>query len=267
MMINKETKEWAPVPRFLDAVQLTKDVTAITDAARGKNFSNFMMAMALLKNYHPFRGPKGLTLSALFKKFDKTWALTKKSTVKYGRTSPDRKIDDAMKRRQDPWNFLFIAGMWFQDLFNYDFRRTEMCIIPYATQQGEISFCAYNTGIGWRKIIENMYKNATVAQWYRTHGKHDIYAKGRPVDLQNYEHSLVIDEEDAARVRAKEHDIPMTAAEEDKIRRRKANEEAAKVRAIYEEMVLKKAQPSVVQIGSVQQIKTATGPALTSLAN
>ncbi|MGB6459847.1 MAG: radical SAM protein, partial [Candidatus Acidiferrum sp.] len=133
LMINKETKEWAPVPRFLDATQLTKDVTAITDAARGKNFSNFMMAMALLKNYHPFRGPKGLTLSALFKKFDKTWALTKKASVKYGRTSPDRKIDDAMKRRQDPWNFLFIAGMWFQDLFNYDFRRTEMCIIPYAT--------------------------------------------------------------------------------------------------------------------------------------
>jgi len=51
-------------------------------------------------------------------------------------------------------NFLFIAGMWFQDLFNYDFRRTEMCIIPYATQQGEISFCAYNTGVGWRQIIE-----------------------------------------------------------------------------------------------------------------
>jgi len=47
LMINKETKEWAPVPRFLDAEQLTKDVTAITDAARGKNFSNFMMAMAL----------------------------------------------------------------------------------------------------------------------------------------------------------------------------------------------------------------------------
>jgi len=23
-MINKETKEWAPVPRFLDAVQLTE---------------------------------------------------------------------------------------------------------------------------------------------------------------------------------------------------------------------------------------------------
>ena len=258
IMINKETKEWAPVPRFLDAQQLTKDVTDITDAARGKGFSNFMMALALLKNYHPFQGPKGLKLWDLFKKFDKTWALTKRSTTKYGRTSPDRDFNDAMKRRQtDPWNFLFIAGMWFQDLFNYDFRRTEMCIIPYATQQGEISFCAYNTGIGWRKIIENMHKNATVAEWYKTHGKHQIYAKGKSVDLQSFEHSLVIDAEDAARVRHLEHDIPLTAAEEDRARRKKAFEEQAKVRAIYEELVLKKPQTPVVQIGTVQDIANA----------
>src|SRR5689334_16927943 len=258
LMINKETKAWAPVPRFLDAQQLVRDVTAITDAARGKTFSNFMMALALLKNYKPFEGPEGLTLYDLFKKFDKTWALTKDSEKKYGKTSPDRTYEDAMKRRQtDPWNFLFIAGMWFQDLFNYDFRRTEMCIIPYATQQGEISFCAYNTGIGWRKIIENMHKNATVAEWYRTHGKHEIYAKGKKVDLNTYEHSLKIDADDAARVRHLEHDIPQTAAEEDRARRKRAYEEQAKVRAIYEELVLKKAQPTVVQIGSVQDIAKA----------
>ncbi|GAC1619943.1 MAG: hypothetical protein NVS9B13_09780 [Candidatus Acidiferrum sp.] len=258
LMINKETKEWAPVPRFLDAVQLTKDVTDITDAARGKNFSNFMMAMALLKNYKPFQGPKGLKLYDLFKKFDKTWALTRNSEKKYGKTSPDRKFDDAMKRRQDPWNFLFIAGMWFQDLFNYDFRRTEMCIIPYATQQGEISFCAYNTGVGWRQIIENMHKNATVAEWYKNHGKHEIYAKGKAVNLDTFEHSLVIDANDAARVRHLEHDIPLTAAEEDRARRKKAFEEQAKVRAIYEELVLKKTPTTVVQIGTVNDIAQAT---------
>jgi len=191
--------------------------------------------MALLKNYHPFRGPKGLKLYDLFKKFDKTWALTKKSETKYGRTSPERTYEDAMKRRQsDPWNFLFIAGMWFQDLFNYDFRRTEMCIIPYATQQGEISFCAYNTGVGWRQIIENMHKNATVAEWYKNHGKHEIYAKGKNVSLESYEHSLKIDAEDAARVRHLEHDVPLTAAEEERARRKKAYEEQAKVRAIYD---------------------------------
>ena len=102
-----------------------------------------------------------------------------------------------------------------------------------------------------------MYKNATVAQWYKTHGKHDIFAKGKSVDLQSYEHSLRIDADDAARVRHLEHDIPLTAAEEDRARRRKANEEAAKVRRIYEELVLKKPTEAVVQIGSIQQIQMA----------
>jgi len=54
-----------------------------------------------------------------------------------------------------------------------------------------------------------------------------------------------------------EHDIPVTAAEEDRARRKKAYEEQAKVRAIYEELVLKKPQPTVVQIGTVSDIAKA----------
>ena len=38
VMIHKQTKAWAPVTRFLDGPQLMKDVTAITDAARGTTF-------------------------------------------------------------------------------------------------------------------------------------------------------------------------------------------------------------------------------------
>ena len=250
LMINKETKEWAPVPQFLDIPQLVKDMQGITDSARGKVFSNFMMGLALLKNYQPFRAPKSLALIDLLKKFDKSFALTGEARArkKYGASDPHRTYEDALKRRSDPWNFLFIAGMWFQDLFNYDFRRTEMCIIPYATQQGEISFCAYNTGIGWRKILENMYKNATVAEWYKTHGKHQIYAKGKSVELNSAAHSLYVNTEDAARVRAKEHDIPITAAEEER-QRRKTAWEAQQARQFYEEVVLKKPKAELVQIG------------------
>jgi len=267
-MINKETKEWAPVPRFLNIPRLMEDIKHINDTARSKKFSNVMMGLALLRNYRPFEAPKSLALIDIMKKFDKTFALSggkKKQREEYGGVGPERTLEDAKKRRQDPWNFLFVAGMWFQDLFNYDFRRTEMCIIPYGTQEGEISFCAYNTGIGWRKIIENMYKNATVAQWYKTHGKHQIYAAGRKVDLNNYEHSLKIDAEDAARHRERDHDnVPMTAAEEDRMRR-KAAMQAAEVRRIYEDLVLKKPAAPVVQIGSVEAIKTATPQAVTSL--
>src|SRR5262249_31475194 len=86
---------------------------------------------------------------------------------------------------------------------------------------------------------------------------HEIYAKGKNVNLATYEHSLKIDADDAARVRHLEHDIPLTAAEEERARRKKAYEEQAKVRAIYEELVLKKPQPTVVQIGTVQDIAKA----------
>ena len=99
-------------------------------------------------------------------------------------------MDDIKKRRQDRWNFLFIAGMWFQDLFNYDFRRTEQCIIPYATQEGEISFCAYNTGVGWRNIIEKMHMTATLTKWYEEHGRHEIFAGGKKVGMAEQGHKL-----------------------------------------------------------------------------
>jgi tetraether lipid synthase len=256
LMINKENKEWAPVPQFLNIPGLVNDMRKITDAGRGKWFSNFMMGLALLKNYNPFGAPPSLALVDILKKFDKSFALTgeKRADKVYGASNPNRTLEDTMKRRSDPWNFLFIAGMWFQDLFNYDFRRTEMCIIPYATQQGEISFCAYNTGIGWRNIIENMHKNATVAEWYKTHGKHEIYAAGKEVKLGDFNHSLTINAEDAARVREREHDIPMTAAEEERARR-KAEYQARQARAVYEELVLKKPKADLVQIGSAKETK------------
>jgi acylphosphatase len=244
-----------PVTAFLKGDQLAKDIAKVNDAARGKFLTVFGMALCLMKNYDPYQSPTHFKLYDLLKKFDKNYNVTGRN---YGKVGGDRTIDDVMKRRtNDRWNFLFIAGMWFQDLFNYDFRRTEMCIIPYATQQGEISFCAYNTGVGWRQIIENMHKNATVAEWYKNHGKHEIYAKGKSVNLESFEHSLKIDSEDAARVRHLEHDVPLTAAEEDRARRKKAYEEQAKVRAIYEELVLKKPQPAVVQIGTVSDIAKA----------
>ncbi|MGH9400666.1 MAG: radical SAM protein, partial [Terriglobia bacterium] len=255
LMINKENGEWAPVPEFLNVPGLIHDMQMITDAGRGRTMSNVMMGLALLKNYTPSKAPKSLALADILKKFDKSFALRGEEKTKkiYGDSSLNRTFEETQKRRADPWNFLFIAGMWFQDLFNYDFRRTEMCIIPYATQQGEISFCAYNTGIGWRKIIENMHKNATVAEWYKTHGKHEIYARGKSVGLENYEHSLRVNSEDAARMREHEHDVPMTAADEERARR-KAAYEAKQVKELYEELVLKKPAAELVTIGNAKPV-------------
>jgi 7,8-dihydro-6-hydroxymethylpterin dimethyltransferase len=244
VMVNKETKEMSPVPQFLNIQGLVTDMQHITDTNRGKWFSNFMMGLALLKNYDPYGAPASFNLGAMLKKFDKSFGLSGKD---YGKVSGDRTMEDIEKRRQDPWNFLFIAGMWFQDLFNYDFRRTEMCIIPYGTQEGEISFCAYNTGIGWRNIIEHMHQNATVAQWYKDHGRHEVFARGKEVELGDKSHNLILNEVDLARPNKPEMEGPKTAAEEMQM-----------MRKLYNQMVLEKNQikgENLVQIGGVKKSK------------
>jgi uncharacterized radical SAM superfamily Fe-S cluster-containing enzyme len=186
LMINKTTKEMAPVAEFIDVPQFVQDIRKVTDSGRKPWLSNLQMGLALLKNYDPYKAPRSFDLLALLRKFDKSFGLSGKN---YGK---------GVARRNDPWNFLFVAGMWFQDLFNYDFRRTERCIIPYATQEGEISFCAYNTGIGWRNIIEKMHMTATLTKWYEERGRHEIFAGGKQVDLDSNEHSLVLDPEAVA---------------------------------------------------------------------
>jgi uncharacterized radical SAM superfamily Fe-S cluster-containing enzyme len=192
VMCDKETREYVPVTAFLNGDRLARDVAKINDAARGKWLSIFGMALAVMRNYDPFRSPRYFTLRALLQKFDKTFGATGRS---YGKVGADRTMDDIEQRRADRWNFLLIAGMWFQDLFNYDFRRTEQCIIPYATQEGEISFCAYNTGIGWRNIVEKMHMTATLHKWYEQKGRHEIFAGGKAVPLTSTHHRLVLNEE------------------------------------------------------------------------
>ncbi|MGA8764400.1 MAG: hypothetical protein WB562_16150, partial [Candidatus Sulfotelmatobacter sp.] len=192
VMIDKETKEAVPVTAFLKGDQLAKEIALVNDASRGKFLTVFGMALCLMKNYDPYQAPTHFKLIDLLRKFDKNYNATGKN---YGKVGPDRTIDDIMKRRQDRWNFLFIAGMWFQDLFNYDFRRTEQCIIPYATQEGEISFCAYNTGVGWRNIIEKMNMTATLTKWYDEHGRHEIFAGGKKVKMEDATHTLNLRDE------------------------------------------------------------------------
>jgi len=191
LMIDKETKEAVPVTAFLNADRLAKDVAKINDAARGKFLSILGVSLALLRNYDPRKSPKHFKIADLLAKFDKCFGATGKS---YGKVTSDRTMADIQQRRADRWNFLFIASMWFQDLFNYDFRRTEQCIIPYATQEGEISFCAYNTGVGWRNIIEKMHMTSTLTKWYEEHGRHEIFAGGKKVGIEQAKPSLAVNQ-------------------------------------------------------------------------
>jgi uncharacterized radical SAM superfamily Fe-S cluster-containing enzyme len=241
MMIDKETKEAVPVTAFLNADRLAKDIAKLNDAARGKFLSLLGITLALLRNYNPVKSPTHMRIMDLLKKFDKFFRLNQ-TQLRLG--EGDRTMADIEQRRADRWNFLFIAGMWFQDLFNYDFRRTEQCIIPYATQEGEISFCAYNTGVGWRNIIEKMHMTSTLTKWYEEHGRHEIFAGGKKVGMGDAQHTLVLNQE---HVMASANDtldklgIAKNAREE-KLKARdtkiKQDAENAKMARLYREHVL-----------------------------
>ncbi|HEY7955450.1 MAG TPA: radical SAM protein [Polyangia bacterium] len=172
LMVNKRTHQMVPLTQFLDIEGLLEDIGVITDGNQGKSMTVAQLGVALLKNYKPDEAPPGYGFNEMMKQ------LLSQSGAR-GQAIGEYETD----AHEFEWRVLFVAGMWFQDLFNYDFRRTEMCIIPYGTQMGEISFCAYNTGVGWRNIVEKMLANATVAEWYRQHGRHPVYAKGEALEL------------------------------------------------------------------------------------
>ena len=170
-MVSKKTKQWAPLSAFVNVERVLEGRRGHRRRRRAAAADeDLQTALSLLRNYSPTQRAEGFRLIDLLKKFDKQSG---------GQLGGRFGACDDGDRKQDEWLLLFVAGMWFQDLWTYDFRRTEMCIIPYATQMGEISFCAYNTGVGWRQIVENMHQNATVAEWYKEHGKHAVYANPR----------------------------------------------------------------------------------------
>ncbi|MBL8740639.1 MAG: radical SAM protein [Myxococcales bacterium] len=182
LFVNKKTKQMVPLIDFLDLEGVLADMRTIFDAGRGKAGTVAQLVSSILRHYKPEKAPPGFTIETLIKQF-------------LSQMGARHKENDA---HEFEWRVLFVAGMWFQDLFNYDFRRTEMCIIPYGTQMGEISFCAYNTGAGWRNVIEKMKANATVAEWYQRYGRHPVHAKNRDLSLPSYENPITVAEHELA---------------------------------------------------------------------
>jgi hypothetical protein len=196
LFVNKKTKQMVPLLDFLDVEGILRDMRAIVEAGRGKAWAKAQLVTTILRHYRPEKAPPNFNMKTLLKQF-----MSQTGAAHAGEA-------DAA---QYEWRVLFVAGMWFQDLFNYDFRRTEMCIIPYGTQMGEISFCAFNTGVGWRNIIEKMKANASVAEWYKTHGRHPVYAKNKDLPLPEFPNPLTVTEHELAKVerRTKTKHLPI----------------------------------------------------------
>lgn len=143
MVVNKRTNEFKSLFEFFNYEQFVKDVTIITDTARSKKLVYAQLGMAIMRNFNTEKAPQGFPISQIINLFKPT------------SSDIDTRIQDLKTVEpsdlSDDWRVLCIEAMWYQDLFNYDRKRTEMCVAPYGTKRGEISYCAYNAGIVCRQ--------------------------------------------------------------------------------------------------------------------
>jgi len=88
-----------------------------------------------------------------------------------------------------------------------------------------------------------MQQNATVEKWYEDHGRHEIFDRGKEVELADKAHDMVLNPIDLTRPNKPEMEGPKTA-----------HEEAVLMRKLYQEIVLKK-QIDIKEADKPVQIK------------
>jgi 7,8-dihydro-6-hydroxymethylpterin dimethyltransferase len=173
LLVNTYSREAIPVPAFFDLEQFMGDVVEITDSGRESAATKTLVWLSILRNFHQRRAPRGFGLADLRRVVEECF---------YRIAGSSEHWSDEANAKDGPWRLMIFNGMWFQDTFNYDFSGICNSTTPVAITQGEISFCAYYGG-GWRKVVEHQSRTVKLAEWHRTHGRHEIYANGKKVDL------------------------------------------------------------------------------------
>lgn len=175
VLIDSRTKKIVPVASFFDVERFMRDIVEIADLGNRPLITKTMIAASLLRNLDRNKAPADFGVAQLRDMFADCF-------YRVAGSGPDwSKRAYSYKGR---WRLVMVSAMHFQDSYNYDLATISDSAIPMATQEGEISFCAYNGG-RWRKIVEHLHQTATVREWNRTHSRHRIYANGKQVDLES----------------------------------------------------------------------------------
>jgi len=108
--------------------------------------------------------------------------------------------------------------------------------------------------VGWRNIVEKMHMTATLTKWYEEHGRHEIIAGGKPVNLPSKDHTLVLRADDVNH--GLQHDldklgIAKTAREEKKRARDKQLKDAEMMKMYREHVLGEKPQTDVVPLTAI----------------
>ncbi|MCC7460792.1 MAG: radical SAM protein [Proteobacteria bacterium] len=147
-----EKKEVRSLTEFFDLRGALVDIQNLAKEVREKNeknggaigsnlFSKAKVLGVVRKHFNSGKAPKGLSFTRLLGILD---GYKDKAVAHH----PDHHTKNA-------YPTLFVAGMHFQDPYNYDIERVKRCIIHYSARDGRIyPFCTYNSGPYYRERVE-----------------------------------------------------------------------------------------------------------------
>lgn len=158
LFVDPQTKMSVPITRFVDVEGILRAFDELAQRTRKRRFKTLKKISAVNEIRKFFRkesAPPGLT----FKKFIQT--LEGMIDKKLGRGSRDGHYT---------YKTLLVAGMHFQDVYNYQIDRVQRCVIHYSAPDGKIyPFCAYNSGPCFREKIEREF-SIPVEEYRSLHG-------------------------------------------------------------------------------------------------
>jgi uncharacterized radical SAM superfamily Fe-S cluster-containing enzyme len=175
LLVDTDSRQVIPIGAFFNLQQFMRDIVEITDLARGPAITKALVLVAAFRNFDHNRAPSGLEprhIPALLR------------DCFYRVSGSGKNWSERANSYDGRWKIVMTNAMWFQDGYIYDLATMADSTTPVATQEGEISFSAYNSA-GWRKIVEHVHQTATLTEWHRTHPRHQIYAHEKRVHLDS----------------------------------------------------------------------------------
>jgi hypothetical protein len=151
-----------PITNFLDVQGLLRDIDKLSRKVEKDGtqiLSKATTLFSLRRRFKQRKAPEGLTFEKVLKVLD---------------GYQDRSLSRGKKVQKTRYPALFIAGMHFQDGFNFNLERVRRCTIHYAAPNGRIyPFCTYNSGPTFRKKIEKTFclPEEEVLKLYEREGK------------------------------------------------------------------------------------------------
>jgi uncharacterized radical SAM superfamily Fe-S cluster-containing enzyme len=151
LIVDSRTRRAAPLPSFI-AVEPLMDTLRQTAARlqKGGLFGR-MYATRELRGLHRFHDRKRGPANWSFEEFVDFLLDFVDFRERYGDNDARVKATENLRYRP-----LLMAGMHFQDVYNYQLDRVRRCVIHYAAADGRMyPFCSYNSGPCYRQRVES----------------------------------------------------------------------------------------------------------------